>query len=109
MDSLRSVRFLAIVAIFAMLLAAIVPFSAAAQTADEAGRGFAMATPTGVMDCKTCPKADMALGRCVQMACQVATIAAGGILSKAIVLVRYRLAIAARPPEWHTVPPVSPG
>lgn len=109
MDSLRSVRFLAIVAIFAMFLAAIAPFSTAVQMAGDADQSFAMATPTGLMDCKTCPKADMALSGCVQMACQVATIAASAHLSRATLLVRYRLAIATPPPDWHTVPPVSPG
>lgn len=108
MDNLRSVRFLAIVAIFAMILTAIAPASTVAQMAGEADQSFAMSI-TGAMDCKTCPKAAMTLGGCVQITCQIATIAADGVLSKATELIRYKLANAIRPPEWHTVPPVSPG
>jgi len=108
MDNLRSVRFLAIIAIFAMIPMAIAPPSTVAQIAGEADQGFAMSI-TGAMDCRTCPKAAMTLAGCMQMTYQIATIAADGVLSKATEFIRYKLANAMRPPEWHTVLPVSPG
>ncbi len=109
MDSLRSVRFLAIVGIFAIVLAAIAPLSTVTQMAGETDQDIAMSIPTGAMDCKSCLKAVMTLGGCVQMTCQIVTIPTDGVLSKVTVLIRYKLANAARPPEWHIVPPISPG
>jgi hypothetical protein len=109
MDALRPVRFLAIIAIFAMILAALAPLSTAAQMASQAEQGYAMASPSGAMDCTTCPKADMALAGCQQLTCQIAAAEMDLAHFMTSEHIRYRLAAVVLPAEWHTVPPVSPG
>ena len=109
MDDLRSIRFLAVIAIFAMMLAAISPLSNAAQLTSQAEQTHAMATTTGMMDFKACPKADMTLAGCLQMACQIAAAEIDLSHLTTSEQIRYRLAAETRPAEWHRVPPVSPG
>ena len=109
MDGLRSIRFLALITIFAMILAAIGPLSNAAQITGQAEQGHAMVSPTSMMDCKACPKADMTLAGCLQMACQIAAAEIDLSHLTTSEQIRYRLAAVTRPAEWHRVPPVSPG
>jgi hypothetical protein len=109
MDDLRSIRFLAVIAIFAMMLAAISPLSNAAQLTSQAEQTHAMATTTGMMDCKACPKADMTLAGCLQMTCQIAAAEMDLSHFTTSEQIRYRLAAVTRPAEWHMAPPVSPG
>ena len=109
MDGLRSIRFLALIAIFAMILAAIAPLSNASQMMGQAEQGHAMATPTGMMDCNACPKADMTLAGCLQMTCQIAAAEIDLSHLTTSEQIRYWLAAVTRPAEWHRVPPVSPG
>jgi hypothetical protein len=109
MNVLRSARFLAVIAIFAMILGAISPLSNAVQMMGQAEQDHAMANPTGMMDCKACPAADMTLAGCLQMTCQIAAAEMSFSHSMTSEPIHYKLAAVTRPAEWHTVPPVSPG
>ena len=109
MDGLRSIRFRALIAIFAMILAVVAPLSNAAQIMGHTEQSHAMATPTGMMDCKACPKADMTLAGCLQMTCQIAAAEMDLSHFTTREQIRYRLAAVTRPAGWHLAPPVSPG
>jgi hypothetical protein len=107
MAILHSVRAAAVIAIFAMMLAVIAPFSAAIQMTghDQSSVTASLASP---MDCDTCPKA-MAPGACMQMNCPMTateTEYSHSIVAEAI---SYSLLAMMPPAEWHIVPPVSPG
>ena len=107
MRRLQSIPVLAVVAIFAVLLAAFAPV--AVQMTGPAGQGHHMAAQSTAMDCGSCPKSDMALARCMQMTCQMFTMAEDVVHFVATERVRYPAIAATSPSEWLTVPPVSPG
>lgn len=109
MSSLRSFRVLAVVAIIAMILAVFAPFALAPQMGGSENQSHQMAAQPRMMDCEVCPKADMALTGCPQMACQMATAEtsiAHTVMSEKVL---YATVAVTRPSEWLTVPPVSPG
>lgn len=109
MSSLRSVWAFAVVAIFAMILAAFAPFSASAPMAGSQDQSYHMASLPSTMDCEMCPKADMALAGCLQMTCQIAAGETDNAHFVVTETIRYAPSAMIRPAEWHTVPPVSPG
>ena len=109
MSSLRSAWAFAVVAIFAMILAAFAPFSASAQMVGPQDQGYHMASLPSTMDCEMCPKAGMALAGCLQMTCQIAAGETDFVHFVVTEAIRYAPDAPIRPAEWHTVPPVSPG
>lgn len=109
MSSLRRVSAFAIVAIFAMILAAFAPFSASAQMAGPQDQSYHMVSPPSTMDCDMCPKADMALTSCLQMTCQIAAGETDYVHFVVIEALRFAPSAMISPAEWYTVPPVSPG
>jgi hypothetical protein len=108
MALLRSARALAVIAIFAMILAVAAPFSIATEMVGHADQSHAAASLPGTMDCETCPKA-MAPGGCMQMTCQMVVPASEYIHLIVTAAIRYAPAAVIAPAEWHIVPPVSPG
>jgi hypothetical protein len=112
MAGLHSARIHAVVAIFTMVLAIVVPFAAMTQVvarADTNSAVVAVVSGPNHMDYGACSKANVALAPCPQMNCQMAAIVENNfyiIVSKAV---RYRPATVSPPVAWRTVPPVSPG
>ena len=109
MSSLRSAWAFAVVAIFAMILAAFAPLSGSTQMSGPQDQSHHMASLPSAMDCEMCPKADMALAGCLQMTCQIATGETDYVHFIATETIRYAPSTVIHPAEWHTVPPVSPG
>lgn len=109
MGSLRSARVFVVLAILAMALAVISPFSAMTQMAGPMTEGPVAVSPSHAMDCDMCPKADMALAGCAQASCQMMAGEVDYVHFPVTEPIRYILAAAWPPAEWHMAPPVSPG
>jgi len=109
MSSLRRAWAFAVVAIFAMILAAFAPFSASAPMAGPQDQSYQIASLPSTMGCEMCPKADMALAGCLQMTCQIAAGETDYVHFVVTEAIRYAPSVVIHPAEWHTVPPVSPG
>ncbi len=107
--SMRSVHIFVAVAVLAMVLAIVSPFSAVTQVVGSMAEGPVAASPSHTMDCEMCPKADMALAACTQVSCQMMASEVDYIHVFVTEPVRYILGTARHPAEWHTAPPVSPG
>ena len=109
MSSLRSIWAFAVVAIFAMIIAALAPISASARMAGAQDQSDHMVSLPSTMDCEMCPKAGMALAGCLQMTCQIAAGETDYVHFVVTETIRFASTAVINPAEWHTVPPVSPG